>query len=428
MIGRGTRLCRNLFGPGQDKKNFYVFDFCDNFAYFGQDLPGSEGSLQKSLNQRLFETRLGLITALDSAARPETADPQEGHSAESERGLRVDTAWSLHKIVVGMNRDNFPVRPHLRIVEQYAQWPAWSKLTVDAAGGVAESLAGLPSTELDDDEHAKRFDLLILRRQLAQLEGDAIAAERIREKVQNVASGLLTKTSIPSVAAQQALLDEVAGDEWWVDVTLPMLELVRLRLRALLQFLDTPDKVVVYTDFEDELSDSTLVELPGVTPGTNWERFRAKAAAYLKQHEDHIALQRLRRNKPLTPDDLAALEQMLIDSGTGEAADIAQAKEQSAGLGVFVRSLVGLDREAAVEAFGAYLDGTKFTADQIRFVNLIVNELTANGVVEPARLYESPYIDHAPTGPDDVFSETDVDDIVSILNTVKANAAPTDAA
>ena len=81
---------------------------------------------------------------------------------------------------------------------------------------------------------------------------------------------------------------------------------------------------------------------------------------------------------------------MLIDSGTGEAADIAQAKEQSAGLGVFVRSLVGLDREAAVEAFGAYLDGTKFTADQIRFINLIVNELTANGVVEPARLYESP--------------------------------------
>ena len=210
----------------------------------------------------------------------------------------------------------------------------------------------MPSTELDNDEHAKRFDLLILRRQLAQLEGDAVAAERIREKVQNVASGLLTKTSIPSVAAQQVLLDDVAGDEWWVDVTLPMLELVCLRLRALLQFLDTPDKVVVYTDFEDELSDSALVELPGFTPGTNWERFRAKAAAYLKQHEDHIALQRLRRNKPLTPDDLVALEQMLIDSGTGEAADIAQAKEQSHGLGLFVRSLVGLDREAAVEAFG----------------------------------------------------------------------------
>jgi type I restriction enzyme, R subunit len=265
-------------------------------------------------------------------------------------------------------------------------------------------------------------------RQLAQLQDDALSAEQLREKVQNIASALLTKTTIPSVAVQQVLLDEVAGDQWWIDVTLPMLELARLRLRSLLQFLDTPEKNRVYTDFEDELSESTLVDLPGITPGTNWERFRAKASAYLKQHQDHLALQRLRRNKPLTADDLTALEQMLIDSGTGAPADIELAKERSHGLGLFVRSLIGLDREAAVEAFGGYLDGTKFTADQIHFINLIVNELTANGVVEPARLYESPYIDHAPTGPDTVFPEADVDSIVHILNTVKANAAPADGA
>jgi type I restriction enzyme R subunit len=426
MIGRGTRLRAGLFGPGQDKQNFYVFDFCGNLEYFSQDLPGSEGSLQKSLNQRLFETRLGLITALDSTQPPQVPDPPEGHGTETERGLRIDIAWSLHHTVVGMNLENFLVRPHRKLVEQYAQWPAWSTLTPDSAGDVAEHLAGLPSTVKDDDEDAKRFDMLILRRQLAQLEGDAVAAERLREQVQNIASGLLNQLAIPSVAAQTALLDEVASDEWWTDVTLPMLELTRLRLRGLLRFLEKAKKVVVYTDFQDELSEATLVELPGVTPGTNWERFRAKAAVYLKAHKDHIALQRLRRNKPLTSDDLVSLEQMLIDSGTGEAVDIAQAIEQSQGLGLFVRSLVGLDREAAVEAFGAYLDGTKFSADQIRFINLIVNELTANGVVEPARLYESPYTDHAPTGPDTVFPDADVFNIVDILNRVKANAAPVD--
>lgn len=425
MIGRGTRLCPNLFGPGHDKRNFYVFDFCDNFAYFNQDLPGSEGSLQKSLNQRLFETRLGLVTALDAAGKHDpSTDPPTGHGTTSERGLRIDIAWGLHKVVVGMNHDNFLVRPHLRLVQQYAQWPAWSTLTVQDAGDIGEHLAGLPSGELDNDEHAKRFDLLILRRQLAQLEGDALAAERIREKVQNIASGLLTKTSIPSVAAQQELLDSVAGDDWWVDVPLPGLELVRLRLRALVRFLDAVEKVVVYTDFEDELSESTLVELPGVTPGTNWERFRAKAFAYLKAHEDHLALQRLRRNKPLTEDDLVELERMLIDSGVGEASDIDRAKEDAHGLGLFIRSLIGLDREAAIEAFGAFLDGTRFSADQIRFANLIVDELTANGIMEPARLYESPFVDSAPHGPDTVFAEAEVDTIVAILRTVKANAVP----
>jgi type I restriction enzyme, R subunit len=119
---------------------------------------------------------------------------------------------------------------------------------------------------------------------------------------------------------------------------------------------------------------------------------------------------------------------MLIDSGTGAAADIELAKERSHGLGLFVRSLIGLDREVAVEAFGGYLDGTKFTADQIHFINLIVNELTANGVMETARLYESPYTDHAPTGPESVFTEADVDGIVGILGTVRANAFPTDGA
>lgn len=422
MIGRGTRLRPDLFGPGQHKENFYVFDCCGNLDFFSQDLPGSEGSLQKSLNQRLFETRVGLVTALDSAVPGD--NPPEGHGTETERGLRVDTAWSLHKIVVGMNLDNVLVRPHRRLIEQYAHWPSWSALTHEAATDVATRLAGLPSSELDNDEQAKRFDLLILRRQLAQLEGDAVAAERIRTKVQGIAEGLLTKISIPSIAAQQALLDDICTDEWWVDVTLPMLELVRLRVRALVRFLDPTQKVVVYTDFQDELGETTLVDLPSITPGTNWDRFKAKARAYLRSHLDHITLQRLYRNKPLTPDDLTALERMLIDSGAGDAADIALAKEKAHGLGLFVRSLVGLDRAAAVEAFGAYLDGSHFTAEQIRFINLIVTELTATGVVEVSRLYDSPYTDKAPTGPEEVFPEADVDNIVSILNTVRANAAP----
>lgn len=428
MIGRGTRLRPDLFGPGKDKQNFYVFDFCGNLDFFSQDLPGSEGSFQKSLNQRLFETRLGLITAIDHAWPPSEPEPEEGQGTETERGLRVDVAWSLHRSVAGMNLDNFLVRPHRRLVEQYSQWPAWTSLTTEVAGDVAEHLAGLPSAHKDDDEDAKRFDMLVLRRQLAQLEGDAVAAERLREQIQNIATGLLSQTAIPSVKAQQVLLEEVGGDEWWVDVTLPMLESVRRKLRGLLRFLEKVKRNQVYTDFADELGEATLVDLPGITPGTNWERFQAKARAYLRQHQDHVALQRLRRNKPLTPDDLASLELMLIESGTGEQADIDLAKEQSHGLGLFVRSLVGLDREAAVEAFGAYLDGTKFNADQIRFVNLIVTELTANGFMEPVRLYESPYIDHAPTGPDDVFGEAEVENIVAILNTVRDNAAPRDGA
>lgn len=410
MIGRGTRLSPDLFGPGEDKKDFLVFDFCGNLEYFSQDLPGSQGQTQKSLSQRLFEARLGLVTAL----------------GDTETELRSSTASTLHTFVAGMNLDNFVVRPHRAAVEEFARAEAWSSITPEQSERLLR-IAGLPSSVRDDDEDAKRFDLLILRRQLSQLDGDAVLGERIRETVQQIASALLSKTTIPSVAEQAALLESVAGDEWWIDVTLPMLELVRVRMRSLVRFIERSFRNPVYTDFEDLLGEGVEISLPRITPGTNIERFRSKAEAYLRRHLDNVALQRLRRNKQLTPDDLRALEGMLVDAGA-EPIDIVWANERGGGLGVFIRGLVGLDRSAAAEAFEQFLDATAFSVDQIRFVNLIVDELTRNGVMDPGRLFEPPYTDDAPTGPDLVFTEDEVDALVRTLRGIRETAVAIDVA
>ncbi|WP_425310815.1 DEAD/DEAH box helicase family protein [Ammonicoccus fulvus] len=405
MIGRGTRLRPNLFGPGQDKKDFLVFDFCGNLEYFSQDLPGSEGSNQKSLTQRLFEGRLALITS---------------HATGLPADLRDSTTDWLHEIVAGMNLDNFLVRPHRRQVEIWSDRTRWAAISPEDAADIL-CLAGLPSGVRDPDVDAKRFDLLILRRQLAQLEADAVAAERIRESVQAVAGSLLGKQAIPSVAQEIQLIEEVAGDEWWIDVTLPMLEIVRLRLRSLVRLVDRTAQDPVFTDFADSLLHPKEVVLPGTTPGMDPERFRKKALAHLRQHENHVALQRLRRNRQLTTDDLDALQQMLIDAGASTT-DLAKANQQ--GLGLFIRRLVGLEREAVMDAFAAYLDDSRFNVDQIRFVTLIIDELTTNGVVEAGRLYESPYTDRAPMGPEVLFPDADLDVIFDILHTVKAHAQP----
>lgn len=413
MIGRGTRLCPDVFGLGEDKKDFLVFDFCGNLEYFSQDLPGSEGSIQKSLSQRLFEARLGLVTALGSA--------------ETDSDLRESTVTVLHRVITGMNLDNVLVRPHRKAVEKFADPESWQVLDPEDTA-LAASLSGLPTSRRDDDEDAKRFDLLILRRQLAQLDGDAVLAERLRETVQRMASALLSKTSIPSVAEQAVLLESVSGDEWWIDVTLPMLEVARLRVRSLVRFIDKAHRDPIYTDFEDTLSEATSVSLPRITPGTDFERFRAKTAAFLAKHLDHVALQRLRRNKQLTAADLIALEKMLVDSGAATPSDIERAAEGLGGLGLFIRSLVGLERSSVEEAFADFLDGTRFTVAQVRFVNLIVDELTSNGVMEPARLFESPFTDHAPTGPIAYYPDEDVDTIVNILQAVRTHAVPSEVA
>ncbi|HEY8789200.1 MAG TPA: type I restriction-modification enzyme R subunit C-terminal domain-containing protein [Actinopolymorphaceae bacterium] len=324
-----------------------------------------------------------------------------------------------------MNLDNFLVRPHRQQVERWAELDRWASVSPDDLAEILGHLAGLPSTVRDPDEDAKRFDLLVLRRQLAQLEGDALAAERVRETIQVIAAALLSKKTIPSVAEQLALLDDVAGDEWWVDITPSMLDVMRLRLRGLVRFVEKTRQNPLYTDFEDTIDVSKIVDFPHVISGLNWEWFRAKAAAYLKDHEDHVALQKLRRNRQLTPGDLRSLSDMLV-AVAGEQDDITWVEEKAGALGLFIRSLVGLDRTAVNEAFAEYLDETKFSLNQVRFISLIVNELTANGVMEIERLYESPYTDYGHI--DAIFPDADVDVIADILRAVKTHALPADVA
>jgi len=422
MIGRGTRLRPDLYGPGAPKTEFLVLDVCGNLEFFGAGMTGTAGSVQKSLTQRLFEARLGLVAGLDARLGADTALPDVGKGEHSDPGLRVDLAWAMHDVVLGMNVQNVLVRPARQWVETYSDWSAWRRLDPVKAEEIGRHLAGLPSSRSRDDEGAKRFDLLLLRCQLALMDEDGMTFERMRRQVQDIAAALLSQTAIPSVKAVEQLLAELADDEWWVDVTLPMLETARRRVRGLVRFVARERRAVVYTDFADEAGPVTVVELPYLTPGTDLGRFRDKARAYLRQHEDHLALQRLRRNLQLTDADLAALEEMLLASGAGTREDLDRARDEAEGLGLFVRSLVGLDREAAVAAFADFSRGAGFSANQLRFVQLIIEHLTANGVMEPGRLFESPFSDDAPQGPQSLFTDAQVDGIVAVLTDVRRRA------
>ncbi len=128
-------------------------------------------------------------------------------------------------------------------------------------------------------------------------------------------------------------------------------------------------------------------------------------------------------NKPLTATDLSELERILLESGIGGTDDIRRAAEESHGLGLFVRSLVGMDRGAAKEALAGFLDKKTLSANQIEFVNLIVNRLTERGSVEPAMLYESPFTDLTPLGPEGLFDAPEIDELMAVLATVRDRAA-----
>lgn len=418
MVGRGTRLCPDLFGPGEHKQDFLIFDVCDNVAFFNQDIPEQASGASPSLRARLFGERLELVLALDDTSG-------DGDGTVSNAGLRTDLVETLRDQVAGMNMDNFLVRPHRRLVEQYRDAGAWEGLDADGAEELAASVADLPSAVRDDDEEAKRFDLIILRLQLCRLREEP-GQERLRRQVQEIATGLLEQLAIPAIREQQELLSDLADDEWWVDVTLPMLERARRRVRGLVRLLEKRRRAVVYTDFVDELGEIKEVTLRRGTAGTDFERFREKARTYLRAHTDHISLQKLRRNRPLTTSDVDELERMLTEAGIGEATDLARARTEGDGLGVFIRSLVGLDREAATDALAGFTNGRTMTASQLDFVALVVEHLSANGVMDVGALYEPPFTGLAAAGPEALFPDADIDALVDAIRAVGANALPQD--
>jgi type I restriction enzyme R subunit len=126
---------------------------------------------------------------------------------------------------------------------------------------------------------------------------------------------------------------------------------------------------------------------------------------------------------PLTPTDLLELERMLAESGVGEPADIENAKRQANGLGLFVRQLVGLDRDAATDALTDFIAGRTLTASQLDFTNLVVTYLTENGVMDAGQLYESPFTGLAPLGPESLFTSADIDALIATLDRVRATAS-----
>lgn len=424
MVGRGTRLCQDLFGPGEHKQDFYIFDFCGNLEFFSQNPDFTEGSTTEALSTRLFKTRLQVILELDNRLK-QTVGVTEGEQQAygetlTEAQVRADIAKMLHEKVQAMNVDNFVVRPQRRYVEKFAKSEAWDLLGADEAEELNTKLAGLPSMVTDDDEEAKRFDMLVLRTQLAILQAKAEFAS-LRERIQSIAIELEGQMAIPAINAEAVLIQALTSDEWWEGVTIPMLETVRRRLRALIKLIPKGQKKVVYTDFEDELGPTSVIDLPQVTAGLNMSKFKEKARAFLKSHEAHLSLQRLRRNQPLTGTDLIELEKMLLEAG-GTPALITEAKEQSQGLGLFVRSLVGLDYEAAMQAFSDFIIGTTATPNQIEFINLVVQELTQTGVMEPGRLFESPFTDVNAQGPLGVFPQAKVTQLVGVLAQIRERA------
>lgn len=366
MIGRGTRLCSNLMGEGLDKERFLIFDFCNNFEYFRVNKNGAESGVVESLSEKIYNTKAQIARELQAPRY--TSD-------ETYVDYRINLVDQLHDAVIELNDDSFLVKRHMRYVETFRSLSAWNCLETMEISNIKEHIAPLIKPQRDD-ELARRFDYLVYSIALGLLQSKNVQTPV--SIVVQTAERLSAKYSVPQVKKEKDIIEKVLTPDFWDGVTIIELETVRNAMRSLLQYLEKFVRKVYYTDFPDTIIDSTEGE--PIYGGNDLKNYRKKVEYYLKEHSDKISVYKLRNNKKLSAADLKELERILWKE-LGSKDDYIKEYGDTP-VGRLVRQIVGVDRAAVNEAFSEFLTEERLNLNQMRFVNLIVDYIAANGNID----------------------------------------------
>lgn len=410
MIGRGTRLCKDLLGEGMDKERFLIFDFCNNFEYFRVNKNGSENGIQESLCEKIYNAKAQICRELQASQYVMDADYAV---------YRKELVMGLNQAVIELNDDSFVVKRHLRYVEMFRKLSSWNQLETIEISEIKEHIAPLMKPK-KENELARRFDYLIYSIDLGLLQSKSV--QKPIQIVMTTAEQLSKVYRLPQVAAKKEMIAKVQETNFWDDVTVVELDKVREALRDLLQYLERAGRRIYYTDFTDEITDRKEGE--PIYASVDLKNYRKKVEFYLRDHKGKISVFKLRHNKRLTEADLKELEEILWKE-LGTKADY-EKEYGDTPVGRLVRQIVGVDREAVNEAFSEFLTEERLNVNQIRFVRLIVDYIVANGNIDDNRvLMDEPF---RSAGSITALFKDDMDSarkIMSIVDSIKRNSEET---
>lgn len=363
MIGRGTRLCKNLLGKGQDKDKFLILDFCGNFDYFRVNTNGQDNGKQVGLTERIFNTQVEICRCLQAGEYTQQKEYVD---------FRQNLVEMLCHEVICLNDDSFRVKLRRKYVDIYRQMENWQDLDTSKIADIKQNIAPIVPVA-DKDELARRFDYTMYSIILGTLNQTNI--NRFAVMVTTSCQKLAGKYTIPQVAAQRQLIDRIIQDGYWTEADIFAFDQAREALRELMQFLDSEIQSIYYTHFDDELVNISVGEPLG--GGFGLKPYRERVKSYLHEHEDTLAVYKLRNNKQMTTTDLAVLEKILWQD-LGSKEDYVKTYGEKP-VGMLVRELLGMDQQAVNEAFSEFITDSSLNSRQIDFVKMIISYIVKNG-------------------------------------------------
>ena len=376
MIGRGTRLCKNLFGAGLDKKEFYIFDYCKNFEFFSVNPKGIETNNVISLTERIYGYKLDLIVELQN---------MKYQSDEKYCEYRKTLIKEFIEEIKNLNKDSFMVKNKIHYIELYSKEKTWVYISTIDLMDIKENLIPL-FTSIDDNEDAKRFDNLMYQLQVKRIRQDK--TNRCENLIVDTVGELEKLGTVPQIREKQDLILKVAETDYIKEADFWAIEEVRTELRNLIQFIDPYNRPPVYIDIEDTLNDIDEGYVY-VSTGNNFTNYRRKVEKFLTGNLENVIVWKIRHNIRLTEQDKENLEKILFE-------ELGNNKEYAQNFGdtniiKAVRNIVGLDKNVVSDIFYKYINDNRLNMKQIQFVKLLIDYVIKNGTIDMQKLTEQPF-------------------------------------
>ena len=406
MIGRGTRLCKNLFGDDQDKTHFVIFDYLGNFEFFRQNKDGLLGNGAQSLSEAIFSKRVRLIHHLQQSAFID----------EPYQAIRTGLIETVLQQINSLNMELISVKMQLQYIEKYKRTEVFVCLSDSDKGTLNKYLA--PIVYMDDtDEYAKRFDNFMYGLMIAQIEGIP-QFNKGRKQLVTVCHALSQRATVPQIKEKLELIKTIETDEFWQSSDILNFETVRVELRELIKFMiDEGERNPIYTNLADVIMD--VKEGEALYQAYDFEDYKLKVNRYIEKNRDHLAIYKLRNNISLTAFDYESLAHIF----TGElgTAEDYQREFQDTPFGLLVRKIAKLEYEAAVVAFSEFINDQSLSQSQIVFVKKVIDYIVQNGYIENVTELTKPPFDK-PQSFIKLFDGSKQKRIVELVSRIKENA------
>lgn len=413
MIGRGTRLCKDLAcidgidGEYEGKCRFLIFDYCGNFEYFREHQNGYETGEIKSLSENIFCKQVRLIVALQDSA----------FSDDEYQAFRKELVDVCYNGVNVLSYDLVSVRLKTEYVEKFRKADSWQALSDIDRYELEKHIAALITT-IDTDEFAKRFDNFMYCMMLANID-KLPTMNYLKNQLCLTVELLERKSTIPQIKQKLTLIKDIQTDTFWKNISILTMEKVRQELRDLMQFLVDGDgsKPKIFTRLDDPVLESKEGDALGIA--YDFEDYRKKVNRYVEEHKNDTVIYKLNHNIPLSKEDYAELERIL----THELGDREDYKREygDTPFGLLIRKIAKLDHESAMAAFSEFINDSSLNQKQIEFILKIINHIENNGYIEDIKILMKPPFDK-PYSFIKMFDAKTRNTILKTIESIKNNA------